>query len=149
MSRAVLISQFSAGVAQLIVRLNLAHRMKTRVISLSCWLSAILITILCSVLFARWGLFSTFTVVSIIWAAMDSRRIRLWRYYTGISGGPLTIFVLLLVIGWPLVFPWYLGMRLKIWAGVARLRDEYRPWQMSNHTLGPSGLLQPWRGRKL
>jgi hypothetical protein len=95
------------------------------------------------------GWFPVFALASIIWAALDSRRVRLWRYHTGIAGGPVTIFVLLLVLGWPLVFPWYLGMRLKILFGVARWRDEYQPWQMSDPTVGPSGLVQPWRGRKL
>jgi hypothetical protein len=124
--------------------------MRNRLISLACWLSAIVITI-ALLAFARligaW--FSVFALASIIWAALDSRRVRLWRYQTGIAGGPVTIFILLLVLGWPLVFPWYLGIRLKILFGVARLRDEYQPWQMSDPTVGPSGLVQPWRGRKL
>jgi hypothetical protein len=88
--------------------------MKTRFISLACWLSAIIITIALSVFAAYWGWFPIFALASIIWAALDSRRVRLWRYHTGISGGPVTIFILLLVLGWPVVFPWYLGMRMKI-----------------------------------
>lgn len=123
--------------------------MKTRFISLACWVSAIIITIALSAFAAHWGWFPVFALASIIWAALDSRRVRLWRYHTGISGGPATIFILFLVLGWPLVFPWYLGMRLKIWAGVARLRADYQPWQMSDPTVSPSGLVQPWRGRKL
>ncbi len=123
--------------------------MKTRFISFACWVSAIVITIALSAFAIYWGWFHVFALASILWAALDSKRVRLWRYHTGISGGPVIIFVLLLVLGWPLVFPWYLGMRLKIWAGVARLRDEYQPWQMSDPTIGPGGLVQPWRGRKL
>lgn len=108
-----------------------------------------MITLSLSMLARYWGWFSFFALISVIWAVLDCRRVRLWRYQTGISGGPLIISVLLLVLGWPIVFPWYLGMRLKIWAGVARLRDEYQPWKMSDQTLGPGGLVQPWRGRKL
>jgi len=55
----------------------------------------------------------------------------------------------LFLLGWPIVLPWYLGMRFKIWAGVARLRQEYQPWRMSDQTVGPNGLVQPWRGRRL
>jgi hypothetical protein len=94
-------------------------------------------------------LFSVFVLFSILWAVLDSRRVRLWRYYSGISGGPVTILALLLLLGWPIIFPWYLGMRLKILAGVARLREEYQPWRMSDATMSPNGLVQPWRGRKL
>lgn len=123
--------------------------MRNRMISLVCWVGAIVITVALSALTLYWGWFSVFALISIIWAVLDSRRIRLWRYYTGIAGGPLVIFILLLVLGWPIILPWYLGMRLKIWAGVARLRDEYQPWQMSDATVGPTGLVQPWRGRKI
>jgi len=123
--------------------------MKTRFISLACWLSAIIITMALSMFAGYWGWFPVFAVASIIWAALDSKRVHLWRYHTGISGGPVTIFILLLVLGWPIVFPWYLGMRLKICAGVARLRDEYQSCQISGPKVGPGGLVQPWRGRKL
>lgn len=95
------------------------------------------------------GWFYGFVLASIIWAILDSRHARLWRYHTGISGGPATIFVLLLILGWPIVLPWYVGMRLKILTGTARLRDEYQPWQMSDVAISPNGLVQPWRGRKI
>jgi hypothetical protein len=101
------------------------------------------------VLTAYWGWFPVFVLASIIWAALDAKRVGLWRYKTGISGSPTTLLFLLLILGWPIVFPWYLGVRLKIWAGVAQLRDEYQPWHMSDPTIGPNGLVQPWRGRKL
>ncbi len=125
------------------------YRMKARIISLGCWVGAILITIALSAFAAYLGWFAAFALTSIIWAALDSKRVRFWRYHTGTSGGPVTIFILLLILGWPLIFPWYLGVRMKIWAGVARLREEYQPWQMSDLTIGPGGLVQPWRGRKL
>ena len=68
--------------------------------------------------------------------------------YTGISGGPITIFILYLVLGWTIIFPWYLGMRLKILARVARLRDGYQPSPASNSPVG-TGLIQPWKHREL
>jgi hypothetical protein len=123
--------------------------MRNRLVSLACWLVAIIITVAASAITEYFGWFSMFVLFSIVWAVLDSRRIRLWRYYSGISGGPVTILALLLLLGWPIIFPWYLGMRLKILAGVARLREEYQPWRMSDATMSPSGLVQPWRGRKL
>ena len=123
--------------------------MKNRLISGACWLIAILFTGLASVVTAYYGVFQCFAVAAIIWAAFDCRRVKLRRYRTGIGGGPITIFVLFLLLGWPIIFPWYLGMRLKIFMGTARLREEYQPWRMSDATIGPTGLVQPWHGRKL
>jgi hypothetical protein len=123
--------------------------MRKRLISLACWVSAVLITIALSALTAYWGVFPVFAVISIIWTVLDSKRVHLRRYYTGISGGPAIIFILFLVLGWPIVFPWYLGVRLKISAGVARLRDDRQPPLMPDSTTGPTGLVQPWRGLEL
>jgi hypothetical protein len=123
--------------------------MKKRLISGGCWIGAILLTFALAVVATLAGVFSLFALVTIIWAILDSRRVDLRRYHTGISGGPSILFVLLLIFGWPIVFPWYLGMRFKIMAGTARLRDEYQPWSMSDPTVGPKGLVQPWRGRGL
>ena len=58
-----------------------------------------------------------------IWVAIDSSKIHLKRYKSGISYGPVALFfacVLLWIIG----FPWYLAMRYKIKAGTAILKDE-------------------------
>jgi hypothetical protein len=123
--------------------------MRNRLISLACWLSALVITIGLSLLAAHWKCFPSFVLASSIWAVLDSKRVRLRRYYTAIAGGPATVFILLMVLGWPVVFPWYLGMRLKIMTGTARLRDEYQASQMSNATMESNGLIQPWRGLKL
>ncbi len=112
-------------------------------------MSAIGITIALSVCAILWSVFPFFATAASLWVVFDSRRVEFWRYHTAISGGPTVIFILLLVLGWPVVFPWYLGMRLKNLAGTARLRDEYRPWQMSDSTVGANDLVQPWRGRKL
>ena len=123
--------------------------MKKRLISLCCWIAAVVFTFTLAAVAKIHGWFEVFALATIIWAIVDSRRVRMWRYHTGISGGPASLFILLLVLGWPIVFPWYLGMRLKIVAGTARLRDEYQPWRMSDPTVGPDGLVQPWRGRRL
>ncbi len=123
--------------------------MKQRLISLACWFGAIVGALSLAVLTGINGWFGAFALVSIVWAIIDSKSVRLWRYHTGISGGPTALFILLLIFGWPIVFPWYLGIRLKILFGVARLRAEYQSWQMSDPVISPNGLLQPWRGRRL
>jgi hypothetical protein len=58
-----------------------------------------------------------------LWAAIDSSRIQLRRYKSGISSSPIVLFVgcaLLWIVG----FPWYLIMRQKIKAGTATLKDQ-------------------------
>jgi hypothetical protein len=57
-----------------------------------------------------------------LWAAIDSSKIHLQRYKSGISYGPVVLFIgcaLLWVIG----FPWYLLMRYKIKNGTAILKE--------------------------
>jgi hypothetical protein len=57
-----------------------------------------------------------------LWAAVDSSKIQLKRYKSGISYGPIVLFIgcaLLWIVG----FPWYLIMRYKIKTGTAILKD--------------------------
>lgn len=64
-------------------------------------------------------------VVSSIWAAIDSSKVQLKKYKSGISSTPLVLFVdcaLLWIVG----FPWYLSMRYKIKNGLAELKYEYK-----------------------
>ncbi|MFZ0826008.1 MAG: hypothetical protein WAO02_01165 [Verrucomicrobiia bacterium] len=58
-----------------------------------------------------------------LWAAIDSSKIQLKRYKSGISYGPVVIF-LCFVFLWIVAFPWYLIVRNKIKAGTATLKDE-------------------------
>lgn len=58
-----------------------------------------------------------------IWAAIDSSTIQLKRYRTGISYGPVVLFLGFLLL-WVVAFPWYLSVRSKIKAGTALLKDE-------------------------
>ncbi|MGD0744902.1 MAG: hypothetical protein ABSA45_07090 [Verrucomicrobiota bacterium] len=58
-----------------------------------------------------------------IWAAIDSSKIHLKRYKSGISYGPVVLFFGFLLL-WIVAFPWYLAMRYKITTGTAVLKDE-------------------------
>jgi hypothetical protein len=58
-----------------------------------------------------------------LWAAIDSSKIQLKRYKTGISYGPVVIFLCFLFL-WIVAFPWYLIVRSKIKAGTATLKNE-------------------------
>ncbi len=58
-----------------------------------------------------------------LWAAIDSSKIELRRYKSGISYGPVVLFIACVLL-WIIGFPWYLAMRYKIKTGTAVLRDE-------------------------
>jgi len=60
-----------------------------------------------------------------LWAAVDSSKIDLYRYKSGISTKPIGIFLGCLLL-WIIAFPWYLSMRYKITNGLAELKDQYR-----------------------
>lgn len=58
-----------------------------------------------------------------LWAAFDSKKIQLKQYKSGISYGPVVLFIAIALL-WILGFPWYLAMRYKIKAGTAVLKNE-------------------------
>jgi hypothetical protein len=60
------------------------------------------------------------------WAAIDSSKIRLKDYKTGISYGPVVIFLCFAFL-WIVAFPWYLIVRHKIKAGTAILKMDKLP----------------------
>ena len=62
-------------------------------------------------------------LITAIWAAVDSSKIHLKRYKSGIAHGPVVIFLSVLLL-WIIAFPWYLIVRHKIQTGTAILRDE-------------------------
>ena len=78
----------------------------------------------CSVIYKLTGLdFSWIMVIgTAIWAAIDSSKIQLKRYKSGISYGPIILF-LGFVFLWIVAFPWYLVVRYKIKNGLAVLKD--------------------------
>jgi hypothetical protein len=56
-----------------------------------------------------------------IWAAIDSSKIKLKRYKSGISYEPVELFLYLLLL-WIVAFPWYLSVRYKILHGQAVMK---------------------------
>ena len=58
-----------------------------------------------------------------IWAAVDSTKIQLKRYKSGISYGPVVIFICFVGL-WIVAFPWYLILRYKIKTGTAILKES-------------------------
>ena len=123
--------------------------MRKTLISVGCWLAGIVVVIglyLAAALSGWWWL----VLVAIILAGLDARRVRIWRYRSDIARSPGTLLVLMLLLGW-LILPWYVGLRLKILAGTAELKEAYR-W-VDPHSSAPeypvseSGLVQPWRRR--
>jgi hypothetical protein len=61
--------------------------------------------------------------VSSVWAAFDSSKMQLKRYKSGISYGPVVIFIGCMLL-WIVAMPWYLWMRHKIESSKAVLKDE-------------------------
>ena len=85
--------------------------------------------------------------VAMVLAALDARRVQIWRYDSEIAWKPGTLFLLMLVLGW-LILPWYVALRLRIVAGEAPLKDEYqwidRPPPGRGESAPPPGLIKPW-----
>jgi hypothetical protein len=61
-----------------------------------------------------------------LWAAIDSSKIRLKDYNTGISYGPFVIFFCFMFL-WIVAFPWYLIVRHKIKTGTAIMKMDKLP----------------------
>jgi hypothetical protein len=60
-------------------------------------------------------------IVTTLWAAVDSSKLKLKRYRSGV--GPAAFFCLCLML-WIVGFPWYLQMRHKILTGKAELKTN-------------------------
>jgi low affinity Fe/Cu permease len=101
---------------------NLAH-----LLSRQTWM-AILLTIAllgaCTVIYRLTGFDLSWIMVigTAVWAAIDSTKIHLKRYESGISYGPVVLFFGFVLL-WFIAFPWYLVVRHKIKTGVAPLKD--------------------------
>jgi hypothetical protein len=61
-------------------------------------------------------------LITAIWTAIDSSKIQLKRYKSGISYGPVVLFFGVVLL-WIIAFPWYLIVRHKILTGTAVLKD--------------------------
>ena len=98
---------------------------------MNTWI-AILFTIgllaICSVISEVTGFNLTCIMVfgTALWAAIDSKKIQLKRYKSGISYGPVVLFIGCALL-WIIAFPWYLVMRYKIRTGTALLKEEIPP----------------------
>jgi hypothetical protein len=123
--------------------------MQKRLISFGCWVAGILV-VACVYLVALWAQNPWIVVGAIVLAALEARRIRVWRYQSDIARSPGTLFLLMLLFGW-IVLPWFVGLRFKILAGTAEFKDEYRwrevPASARKESAPPSGLVQPWSVR--
>lgn len=60
-------------------------------------------------------------LLTAVWAAWDSSKIELKKYKSGISYGPVVVFICHIGL-WIVAFPWYLSMRYKIKNGLAQLK---------------------------
>jgi len=84
---------------------------------------AVLITVALSALTAI-SVVSLIALAAAVLAALDARHIGIWWYRSDIAAEAGTLFILLVLL-WPIVFPWY-------WAAYedldwqAELKDEYR-----------------------
>ena len=58
-----------------------------------------------------------------LWAAIDSSKIHLRLYKSGIACHPVVLFFGIACL-WIIGFPWYLSVRYKIKTGTAILKDE-------------------------
>jgi hypothetical protein len=83
-----------------------------------------------------------------IWVGIDSFKINLIKYKSGIAYQPEVLGILCAMF-WFVCFPWYLSVRYKIRKGTAVLREEFKSWALTDAPMGPNELIQPWRGRAL
>ena len=58
-----------------------------------------------------------------LWAAIDSSRLELKKYKSGISYGPVILFVAIALL-WIVGLPWYLAVRYKITHGLMELKQS-------------------------
>lgn len=58
-----------------------------------------------------------------LWAAADSKKISLKKYKSGLSYGPIVLFLAVALL-WIAGFPWYLHLRYKIKNGLAEFKES-------------------------
>jgi len=62
-------------------------------------------------------------VSTAIWIAIDSKKIEIGKYKSGISYGPVVLFIATCLLG-IVAFPWYLVVKERIKSGRALLKEE-------------------------
>ncbi len=72
--------------------------------------------------YAHFSVVMPMVLATSLWVAFDSSKLQLSRYKSGISYGPVALFVACALL-WIVGFPWYLVMRDKIKSGTAVLKD--------------------------
>jgi len=72
--------------------------------------------------FVHFDLVTIMVFGTALWAAIDSSKLQLTRYESGISYGPVVLFIACALL-WIVGFPWYLSMRDKIKSGTAVLKE--------------------------
>jgi hypothetical protein len=96
----------------------------SRISSIMRWWAAVLLTFVLLVI----GMCSPLWVIGLIvigsatWTAIDSKKIGLTHYKSGISYPPIGLFFGILAV-WIIAFPWYLTVRGQILRGAAALKD--------------------------
>ena len=58
-----------------------------------------------------------------LWAAIDSKKINLKKYKSGLSYSPVVLFIAVILL-WIAGFPWYLHVRYKIIKGLAEPKES-------------------------
>jgi hypothetical protein len=72
--------------------------------------------------FVHFDLVAIMVLGTALWAASDSSKLQFKRYKSGISYGPVVLFIACTLL-WIVGFPWYLSMRHKIKSGTAVLKE--------------------------
>jgi len=82
------------------------------------------VTVVVSVL-VRFDLTWIMVLGTALWVAFDSKKINLKKYKSGLSYGPVVLFLAVASL-WLVGFPWYLHVRHKIKNGLAELKESDR-----------------------
>jgi hypothetical protein len=100
--------------------------------------------VVCMVIFMLTGFPVTWIMVlgTALWAAIDSSKIQLKRYKSGISYGPVVLFFACALL-WIIGFPWYLSMRYKIKTGTAVLIKDGPRCISCEETIDPGMTICP------
>ena len=79
-----------------------------------------------------------------LWAAIDSNKIKLKEYKSGVSYGPTVLFIAICFL-WLAGFPWYLHVRYKIKHNLAVLKESESVAAISEpvHLQGPGDKTPP------
>ncbi|MYM98191.1 hypothetical protein [Duganella vulcania] len=74
--------------------------------------------------FSGYNIVAFMIIVTSLWAAIDSSKMELQKYRSGISYKPAILFFAIAFL-WILGFPWYLIVRYRIRNGTATLKNDF------------------------